>query len=541
MHFLKVLLLVGCTLAAVFQVQAESLAGVVGTGTAASCSETALDAALLNGGTISFNCGGATTINLTNDKVLVSSTTIDGANQITLSGRNLNRLFVANGSIQLNLRNLRLEAGFSAVGGGALELVGAEVLLDKVIFTNHQATDQGGAIYCFEGSGGSLTIRNSSFNGNRSASGGAIYNDGCVLTIDNSDFTANIAPTNNITSFGGAIYSVGPTTITNTRFYLNQARDGGAIFIHTQASATIRYSNFLENTGGYGGALENTGGLTITDSLLQANSVSGTGGALWNSGGRLLLKRSRLVGNQADEGGAISSYGSHAELVDLLIEANSATGTNGGGAIFHDSGTLFITNASLIRNTATAGYGGAIYQDSDDNLTLTNVTVAENQADQFGGGLYHKARYAVISNSTFYGNLALAGNELYEDSPLTSEQPGIIQIGNSIVAGDSNNCGGSALQSLGFNFSDGTCAGLDSTSDQQNTSDLKLSALQINGGRLAMPVYTPLATSPLIDSADSNLCPTTDQRGAARVAACDVGAVEAAALLIQVYLPLAAR
>lgn len=541
MRFLYVLVIGCCTLALAFTLQAAPMAGVVGTGTPASCSEAALDVALTNGGTISFNCGGPATINLSSDKILVSSTTIDGANQITLSGRNLNRLFVANGEIQFTLRNLTLEAGFSPVGGGALELVGAAVVLDRVHFNNHQATDQGGAIYCFEGSGGSLTIRNSSFAGNRSASGGAIYNDGCSLTIDNSDFTANSAPTNNITSFGGAIYSVGPTSINNTRFYQNQARDGGAIFIHNQASATIRFSNFLENSGGYGGALENTGGLTITDSLLQANTVSGTGGAIWNSGGRLLLKRSRLLGNQADEGGAISSYGSQAELVDLLIEGNMATGTNGGGGIFHENGTLFISNASLIRNVATAGHGGAIYQDSDDNLTLSNVTVAENQADQFGGGLYHKARYAVITNSTFYGNLALAGTELYEDSPLTSEQPGIIQIGNSVVAGASNNCGGSAVQSLGFNLSDGTCAGLDTASDQQNLSDLKLSGLQVNGGRIAMPVYTPLATSPLINAADPNLCPASDQRGAARVASCDVGAVEAAALLAQVYLPFAKR
>ncbi|HBW50401.1 MAG TPA: hypothetical protein DEF47_10885, partial [Herpetosiphon sp.] len=133
MHFLKVLLIVCCTLVAAIQVQAAPSAGVVGTGTPASCTEAALDAALTNGGIISFNCGGAATINLTSDKILVSSTTIDGANQITLSGRNLNRLFVANGAIQLNLRNLTLEAGFSAVGGGALELVGAEVVLDKVI------------------------------------------------------------------------------------------------------------------------------------------------------------------------------------------------------------------------------------------------------------------------------------------------------------------------------------------------------------------------------------------------------------------------
>ena len=40
-------------------------AGVVGTGTAASCTEAAFANALSGGGTVTFNCGGAATITLT--------------------------------------------------------------------------------------------------------------------------------------------------------------------------------------------------------------------------------------------------------------------------------------------------------------------------------------------------------------------------------------------------------------------------------------------------------------------------------------------
>jgi hypothetical protein len=43
---------------------------VVGTGTADSCTEAALDAALATGGNITFNCGGAATITVTSTETI---------------------------------------------------------------------------------------------------------------------------------------------------------------------------------------------------------------------------------------------------------------------------------------------------------------------------------------------------------------------------------------------------------------------------------------------------------------------------------------
>src|SRR6202040_3940921 len=58
----------------------------VGTGTAASCTETALANALAKGGVIRFNCGASATITLTSQKTLRTDvdTTIDGQGNITL-------------------------------------------------------------------------------------------------------------------------------------------------------------------------------------------------------------------------------------------------------------------------------------------------------------------------------------------------------------------------------------------------------------------------------------------------------------------------
>lgn len=85
--------------------------------------------------------------------------------------------------------------------------------------------------------------------------------------------------------------------------------------------------------------------------------------------------------------------------------------------------------------------------------------------------------------------------------------------------------------SLGHNIdSDGTC-GLTGTGDQPEV-DPKLGPLQDNGG--PTQTHALLQDSPAIDAADSEECPTTDQRGAPRPlgiqagsgSVCDVGAFE---------------
>src|SRR5664279_885289 len=68
-------------------------AGTVGKGTSASCTETALDAALAGGGTVTFNCGGAATITVTSPKLILQNTTVEGGGNITLSGGGTTQIF----------------------------------------------------------------------------------------------------------------------------------------------------------------------------------------------------------------------------------------------------------------------------------------------------------------------------------------------------------------------------------------------------------------------------------------------------------------
>src|SRR5690349_14612125 len=62
-------------------------AGVVGNGDPASCTEAAFTTALRGGGSVTFTCGkNAATITLSADKVLTTTTQIDGGGKVTLSG-----------------------------------------------------------------------------------------------------------------------------------------------------------------------------------------------------------------------------------------------------------------------------------------------------------------------------------------------------------------------------------------------------------------------------------------------------------------------
>jgi predicted outer membrane repeat protein len=520
---------------------------IVGNGNPSSCTEAAFISALATagsgGGVITFNCGPAVhTITLTSTKIVnMGDVTINGNGRIILDANNVDRHFFVGNDITFQLQNIILRDGSAFVGGGAIEASGAHIILESVQLLNNYAPNQGGAIYCYVGAAGTLAVNNSLFENNSSTNGGAIYNDGCTTTIRNTIFRTNQA-----TGAGGAIHNAFTATmqVNKSVFDANTALDGGGIFNDSGSNILLTSATFQSNTGGYGGGIENSGALVMTNSLLNGNVVSGSGGGIWNLGGTVVLQHTNVQNNSAFEGGGINTYGSSLEMLNVNIVGNVATGSHGGG-LYHGGGTAFITNATISGNQAngTAANGGGIFQLSDDNLTLLNVTLANNQAGMFGGGFYHYGRYAVFTNVTIGNNLAgVAGNAIYEDSPQTPSNPGILQIVNSVIFGSSVNCAGALFQSLGHNLSQGACPALFAPTDQENyTAPLLVDSLAVRGGAFPMRVFLPLSGSPLINAGGIGDCPSIDQRGATRIGVCDLGAAEYGAAAYNNYLPAVVR
>lgn len=528
--------------------QTRAADAVVGDGSPASCTEAAFDSALATavsgGGTITFNCGAAeTTIPFSLVKLInLGNVTIDGADRIILNANNNDRHFFVGSGVTFHLQNITLRDGNSLVSGGAIEASGATLILQNVRLLNNYSSVSGGAIYCYDST---LTITNSLLENNASDTAGAIFNDGCAMTISGSTLRGNGA----LDTFGrgGAIENrpLGELKLTGTRLENNTAADGGGLYNDSGANAQLTAVTFVENTANHGGGVENSGTLTVTHSLFESNNAVGSGGGLWNLGGTAVIETSTFTDNFAYEGGGVNTYGVSLEMRDVNLVSNYANGLSGtphGGGLYHAGGTAFITNATIQGNYA-ASNGGGIYQASDDNLVLTNVTIAGNVATGLGGGLYHYGRYAVLTNATLANNLAgIAGHAIYEDSPQTPAEPGVVQLVNTVIFGQAINCDGGLFQSLGHNLSQGSCASLTDPSDQDAfPGDLLLGPLAFNGGDFAMQTLLPQAGSPLIDAGDPTACWATDQRGGSRVGVCDLGAVEYGASVMRVYLPMVVR
>jgi hypothetical protein len=283
----------------IFQVALPGIAfaaGTVGSGTPASCTESALNTALAGGGAVSFNCGGPVTIILTSTKVITTNTQIDGAGLITLSGNNVSRLFTVNSPATLGLSNLTISNGFasSANGGAILINSGATLNIANSTFSGNRVMDgYGGAIYV---GGGTLNVTNSTFTNNNAnvesfgdfaLGGGAIQNNDGTVTISRSTFNGNSVTSH--TGDGGAIYNgdfdagfVGTVgipdeipdvlNITNSTFYDNHilntsglpSAGNSAGAIRSASAVTITQSTFSNNDSGISEPNGEAGAVTIT-------------------------------------------------------------------------------------------------------------------------------------------------------------------------------------------------------------------------------------------------------------------------------------
>ncbi|NJN94984.1 MAG: hypothetical protein HC875_13210 [Anaerolineales bacterium] len=472
--------------------------GVVGTGSAASCTEAALVAKLAGGGSVTFNCGsGATTITLTSYKEISDDTSINGGGLITLSGSNTFLFQVFFGKT-LTLQNITLTNGQSNVTG-AIENFGTTTIINSQL-TNNRSTNTGGAIL----NHGTLNLVNATLSGNKATQdGGGIYNNSGNININNSQLLSNVI--SGTTGTGGGISNNnGSLSVQGSTFKGNSGFDGGAIYVSSGATAALTASLIISNSAGYGAGLENNGTAVISQTTITLNRATvGDGGGIWNLNGQLTLNDSTVSHNTATTtGGGISNYGNNLTLSRVTISGNTAGSTGGG---IHSTATASLVNVTLSGNQATAPSGGGGMYQNGGNATLNFVTVAGNTAT-FGAGVYNESG------------------------------PGTMTLRNTLLTNNvTGNCDGD-VASQGHNLSSDTnCANFTQTGDQQSAS-LPLGPLGYNTGPTL--THLPLSSNPAINGGVCVGGVTTDQRRLNRPyeTICDVGAVEVQPLLV--YMPV---
>ena len=450
-------------------VDTSSPTTVVGDGSAASCTEAALRAAVATGGIITFDCGAApVTISVTAELAVAKDTTLDGGGTVTLSGGNSSRILHLTSAFNVATPLLTVQH-LSFIDGFTSDVA------------NTTSTTQGG---------------------------GAIFQDGGSLTVIDCTFSHDQCATSGQDVSGGAINGQGI----------------GAL--------TIVGSTFSDNTGSNGGAVgtqdEN---VTIVNSTFANNSATGTGGNPGNGGDggalsydgahiSLTLCGDRFTGNQANAaGGALFRVGYNDEPVDIdrcTFDGNSVDANSGNAAgLYLENVTINLSGTTLSNNHGH--YGGGIWIGQSAVANLTNVTIAGNSAAGGGGVWFANAVTGTFLNVTVAGN---TGDGLFGGDAGVSLQNTIVANNVRGTLDSTTNCakahgqGGANLQFPGG----GTlCAASITVADPQ------LGPLQDNGGPTA--TMLPAAGSPAIGQGSG--CPQIDQRGNSRPSACSLGAVEA--------------
>ncbi len=243
---------------------------------------------------------------LVNSTVFINSEiTLDGpgADQLTLSGGNTERIMRTTNNSILTINDLALTEGYS---------------------------DFGGAI----NNSGDLTINNSTLAGNTATGGGgAIFNAFQTLTLNNVTVENNLA----MSSGGGGIYHGASGTLMT----INQSQ--------------IRYNSSDTRAGG---VLTTGNTATINQSTIVGNSAGDVGGGVEVRFRNLQINNSTIYGNEAFYGGGVAADDSSATVTISNSTISGNTVQINGGALFAPDAYVDLFN-SVLANTALAPPRGA--------------------------------------------------------------------------------------------------------------------------------------------------------------------------------------
>ena len=183
---------------------------------------------------------------------------------------------------------------------------------------------------------------------------------------------------------------------------------GGAILCTNGSFFTltgcILTGNHAEKGGGIG--FHFGAGATITDCTLSDNTTSDIGGAIYARITDALTLDACLLNNNT--GGGIYFMGDGTEILSLTdceVNENETNGTQRGGALHLNNGTITIAGCELIGNSASSG--GAIFHFGEDGvpMEISECLIVGNRASSRGGGIFCDNGGRIdLTQSTLAGN-----------------------------------------------------------------------------------------------------------------------------------------
>lgn len=293
----------------------------------------------------------------------------------------------------------------------------------------------GGGIYNSYGS--SLTLEESTVEGNEAAHGGGIFIDnGCTAQITDSIIQSNTAKSTVSTGMGGGIF-------VNDGGSLTLSGSGSKVIQNTADSSTIPSSSTIDKNA-YGGGIFCYGSMTMTDGTISENTlVAGSSDAKYGGGIALVaistsssstfeMSGGTISKNSAKLGGGISTQG-----INLTLSGGTI------GASTYENG-----------NTATQ-FGGGLYvgpyrsglNTKKPDCTISGCTIKYNTANESGGGIFAEECTMTFSSGS------VSNNKVYSDSAIYISGGGVYikkgSLGISGTAEISNNMVSAGSGTLG--------------------------------------------------------------------------------------------
>lgn len=305
----------------------------------------------------------------------------DGAD-VTVQGGQADRVQVSDATLSL------IGVVFSPASGPAITAQDATVTVDQVTIRGRQGIvlndsvldaiglaiddahgEDGGAIHAVESE---VSLRGSVFTDTGAEGyGGAIYQDGGSLLVEDSDFGPSKA------GRGGHIATSGGTLdIRRTQFANGEGADrGGSLYLEA-ADTWLAEVDFADNAAVDGGAISMQGGELVARDLTALNGQAERGAAIWGQGAQLDLTRTTFAEGRATYGGAIA------------LERSTLWAENGfwvdsewaevGGALYLASGSAELRHILVAGNQAEVGAGIAVER---GDLNLSGCIVYSNASE----------------------------------------------------------------------------------------------------------------------------------------------------------------
>jgi predicted outer membrane repeat protein len=267
-------------------------------------------------------------------------------------------------------------------GGGAYAAGGMSLLGGTFDNNECMASCSGGAVSTLASD---VTISGTQFIGNQAASnGGAVHSNGNI-TITNTHFANNRA----VTSLGGAMAGFGSgltVTVIDSHFEGNTAGgDGGAIGLFQVAHITN--SRFVGNSGTNGGGLYLQNGGQVVNGLFVGNSASNSGTGI-RSSGSLNVYHTTLANPSLASGRAIHISSGTSNLINNIITNHDTGIRHSGGTVTQDYNLFFgnTTNTSgTIGGGANSLVGDPAFVDpAVGDYRLTHLSAALNRGTDVG-------------------------------------------------------------------------------------------------------------------------------------------------------------